>query len=132
MIEILPPSKIIIRESSVHGLGVFCLHPIYSGETIEECPIFTLPIPKGESSSLLIDYRFNWPQGNEWHEQVVSWGYGSLYNHSESPNSYWVSDVDRRTFKFIATRDIIPGEEIFIWYGDINYWNDGRNSTQIV
>ena len=132
MIRILPPKKIFVQESPIHGLGVFCLSPIEEGEVIEECPVFTLPIKKGESSPLLIDYRFNWPQGNEWEEQVISWGYGSLYNHSESANAYWISDLDRRTFKFIANRNIVPGEEIFIWYGDVNYWNDGRSSTQIV
>ena len=132
MIEIIPPNKVLVKESPIHGLGVFCFLPISEGELIEECPIFKLPIEKGQSSPLLIDYRFNWPQGNEWEEQVLSWGYGSLYNHSETPNAHWVSDIDRRTFKFIANRDISPGEEIFVWYGDMNYWNDGRNHTQVV
>ena len=112
MIEIIPPRKILIKESPVHGLGVFCTEKISHGEVIEECPIFTLPIPKGE--------------------KVVSWGYGSLYNHSDPPNAYWISDVERRTFKFVASRDILPGEEIFVWYGDMNYWNDGRNHTSVV
>ena len=132
MMEIIPPQKIVVRRSPVHGLGVFCRLPISKGEVIEECPIFKLPIEKGESTPLLIDYRFNWPQGTEWEEQVLSWGYGSLYNHSESPNAYWVSDLDRRTFKFISNRDIFPGEEIFVWYGDMNYWNDGRTHTEVV
>lgn len=124
--------KIYIDQSPIHGWGVFAYEDIKSGEVIEECPVYPLPISKGESSSLLIDYRFNWPQGTEWEEQVVSWGYGSLYNHSESPNAYWVSDIGRRTFKFIANRDISSGEEIFVWYGDVSYWNDGRNHTQVV
>ena len=130
--EILPPKKISIRKSPVHGLGVFCIEKISQGEVIEECPIFTLPIQKGESTPLLIDYRFNWPQGNEWDEQVVSWGYGSLYNHRDPSNAHWVSDIERRTFKFIANRDISPEEEIFVWYGDMNYWNDGRTHTPVV
>ena len=124
--------KICIDKSPIHGWGVFAYEEIKEGEIVEECPIHPLPISKGESSSLLIDYRFNWPQGIEWEEQVISWGYGSLYNHSESPNAYWISDPEKRTFKFIANRDIVPGEEILIWYGDVNYWNDGRSSTQIV
>jgi len=110
MIEIFPPKKTVIRESQIHGLGFFCSSPISSGEVIEECPIFKLPINKGESTSLLIDYRFNWPQGTEWEEQVISWGYGCLYNHSDSANAYWISDIERRTFKFIANRDISPQE----------------------
>jgi len=94
--------KIFIDRSPIHGWGVFAKENIKEGEVFEECPVLPLPIQKGESSSLLIDYRFNWPQGTEWEEQVISWGYGSLYNHSDPANAYWVSDLDRRTFKFIA------------------------------
>ena len=124
--------KIYIDKSSIHGWGVFAYEEIKEGEVFEECPVFTLPIPKGESSPLLIDYRFNWPQGTEWEEQVVSWGFGSLYNHSDDPNAYWISDLGRKTFKFIAVKNISPGQEIFIWYGDSNYWSDGRTHTQVV
>ena len=125
-------TKIYIDKSSVHGWGVFAYDEIKEGEVFEECPVFTLPIPKGESSPLLIDYRFNWPQGTEWEEQVVSWGFGSLYNRSDDPNAYWISDLGRKTFKFIAVKNISPGQEIFIWYGDSNYWSDGRTHTQVV
>jgi SET domain-containing protein len=124
--------KIYIDKSPVHGWGVFAYINIKEGETIEECPVHPLPITKGESSPLLIDYRFNWPQGTEWDEQVIAWGYGSLYNHKDPANAYWISDIPNRTFKFIASRDILEGEEIFVWYGDVNYWNDGRNHTQVV
>ena len=124
--------KIYVDQSPVHGWGVFAYEDIKCGEVVEECPVHPLPISKGESSPLLIDYRFNWPQGTEWEEQVISWGFGSLYNHSENSNAYWVSDLERRTFKFVASRDILKGEEIFVWYGDVNYWNDGRNHTQVV
>jgi len=124
--------KIYVDKSPVHGWGVFAYEEIKEGEVFEECPIFTLPIPKGESSPLLIDYRFNWPQGTEWEEQVISWGFGNLYNHSDNPNAYWISDLERKIFKFIAVKDISPGQEIFVWYGDVNYWNDGRNHTFVV
>ena len=62
---------------------------------------------------------------------VVALGYGSIYNHSNEPNAYWMSLNDRRTFLFIANRDIEPGEEIFTYYGDVNYWNDGRSNIEI-
>ena len=102
------------------------------GEVFEECPILTLPIEKGEVTPLLIDYRFNWPQGNDWQEQVLALGYGSLYNHSENANAYWSSDLENKTFKFISNREIKKGEEIFVWYGDVNYWNDGRTHTNVI
>lgn len=124
--------KVYVNKSPIHGLGVFAKEFISSGEVFEECPILTLPIQKGELSSLLLDYRFNWPQGTEPEEQVISLGFGSLYNHSENANAYWKSNFENRTFLFVAHRDIQPNEEIFVWYGDINYWNDGRNNTNII
>lgn len=131
-VTILPPKKIYVKKSPIHGLGVFAGEKITKDEMIEECPILTLPINKGESSGLLLDYRFNWPQGTEWEEQVVGLGFASLYNHSESPNAYWISNYEKRTFNFIASRDIEVDEEIFVWYGDMSYWNDGRSSIEII
>ena len=125
-------SKIYIDQSPVHGWGVFAKQDIKSGEFIEECPVLTLPILKGDVTPLLIDYRFNWPQGDEWEEQVVALGFGSLYNHSNNSNAAWISSDARKCFIFYATRDIKEGEEIFVWYGDENYWNDGRNHVDIV
>lgn len=130
--RINPPSKIYIDKSPIHGWGVFANVDIDENEIIEECPILTLPIKKGESTSLLIDYRFNWPQGIDFDEQVLGLGYASLYNHSSNANAYWISDFDKRTFKFISNKKINKGEEIFIWYGDMNYWVDGRNHTDVI
>jgi SET domain-containing protein len=124
--------KVYVDKSPIHGWGVFAKEDIMEGEVFEECPILTLPIEKGEITSLLIDYRFNWPQGNDFEEQVVALGYGSLYNHSDNANSFWISDVENRTFKFISNREIKKGEEIFVWYGDISYWSDGRTKTNVI
>ncbi len=130
---ITPPKKICIKNSPVHGLGIFATEKIIGGELIEECPILSLPMKFGETSSLFIDYRFNWPSGSsQWEEQVVALGFASLYNHSESPNAYWFSNYEKRTFSFVSSRDIEPGEEIFVWYGDVSYWNDGRNHISVV
>jgi len=124
--------KIYVDKSPVHGWGVFAKEDIMEGEVFEECPVLTLPIEKGEVTSLLIDYRFNWPQGGEWEEQVFPLGYGGLYNHSENANAYWVSNLENKTFQFISHREIKKGDEIFTWYGDVSYWNDGRNNTNVI
>ena len=130
--RINPPTKIYVDKSPIHGWGVFASQDIETGEIIEEVPVLELPINKGEVTSLLIDYRFNWPQGVEWDKQVVGLGFASLYNHSNDANAYWVSDLEKNTFKFISNKKISSGDEIFIWYGDVSYWNDGRNHTAIV
>ncbi len=125
------PTKIYVDNSPVHGLGVFAKEKIYKDEVIEECPVLKLPIERGEHSSLLIDYRFNFPSTGLWTEQVIPFGYGALYNHSNDPNAYWCSVDDKRTFLFVASRDIEAGEEIFTYYGGSEYWNDGRTHTQV-
>lgn len=121
--------KVYVDKSPVHGWGVFAACEINVGDIIEECPVMTLPIKKGESTPLLIDYRFNWPQGVEWDEQVLPFGYGGLYNHNDNANAYWISNEDKKTFIFKASKKISKGSEIFIYYGDVNYWNDGRTHT---
>lgn len=128
--RIFSPTKIYVDKSPIHGWGVFAKYTIEEGEILEECPVLTLPMQKGEVSSLMIDYRFNWPASNEWEEQVIGLGFASLYNHSNTPNAYWISDTDKKTFKFIASRQIQPNEEIFVWYGDDSYWNDGRSHIE--
>ena len=130
--RINPPTKIYVDKSPIHGWGVFASQDIETGEIIEEVPVLELPINKGEVTSLLIDYRFNWPQGVEWDKQVVGLGFASLYNHSNDANAYWVSDLEKNTFKFISNKKITSGDEIFIWYGDVNYWNDGRTSIDVI
>jgi SET domain-containing protein len=127
--RIFSPTKIYLNKSSIHGLGVFAKYTIYEGELIEECPVLTLPIQKGDVSSLMIDYRFNWPAGTEWEEQVIGLGFASMYNHSNNPNATWISDIDKKTFKFIASKTINPNEEIFVWYGDDSYWTDRKYIT---
>jgi len=131
--KISSPKKIYVDKSPIHGLGVFASEKIIKGELIEECPILSLPLTFGEKSGLMLNYRFNWPSGTlKWEEQVIALGFGSLYNHSESPNAEWISNNEKRTFEFVCLKDIEEGEEILVWYGDETYWNDGRETTRII
>jgi SET domain-containing protein len=124
--RVFSPSKIYVDKSPIHGWGVFAKETINEGEIFEECVLLTIPMSHGTTSDFLLDYRFNWPQGDTWEEQVCALGFGRLYNHSDTPNAYWRSNFDKKTFEFVSYREILPGEEIFVWYGGDNYWNDGR------
>ncbi len=125
--------KIQVRESHVHGWGVFATADIEENELIEECAFVELPIAYGESSAILIDHRFNYPAGPMTPEtkQVAVLGCGMLYNHSESNNAYWVTDTASRSFKFYSCAQIKSGDEIFLYYGGADYWKDGRTNTKI-
>jgi SET domain-containing protein len=125
-----PPTKIVIKKSSIHGYGVFASQNIKMGEVIEETPLL-LMMGRGEVSSCMIDYRFNYPKSIEYTNQAVAWGYGSLYNHSNQANADWRDNFDNQTFEFYATKDINEGEEIFLYYGGVDYWGDGRTHTEV-
>lgn len=130
---IVPPTKIYLDNSPIHGLGVFSSAKIEEGEIFEVCPYLDLEFEKGSNSSILIDYRFNWPQGtSDWEKQVVGLGYSSFYNHSESPNAAWRSNMEKNVFEFYALKEISPGQEIFVWYGGVDYWADGRQNTKVI
>ena len=85
--KIQPPKKLYVSNSPIHGLGVFASEFIMSGEVVEVSPILDLKIPKDKVSDVLLDYRFNWPQGIEWDKQVMPFGWAGLYNHSNTPNT---------------------------------------------
>lgn len=97
---------------------------------MEEVPFLILPMKKGESSSLFLDYRFNFPS-IDWKYQVLPAGFSCYYNHSNNPNSGWYTDEANEIFVFTANKDIKKDEEIFTYYGDVSYWNDGRTHTQL-
>ena len=81
----------VAASSLAAGRGVFARRPIIEGETIECCP--ALVFPKDDRPHIdrtgLYDYYFDWSDGG----LAVALGYGSLYNHSYSPNAMYLRDV---------------------------------------
>lgn len=101
-----------VRETPNRGRGVFALAAIPAGTLIETA--YVIPIPRDEmgaiESCILADYDFRW--GQDGREGAIALGYGSLYNHSYTPNAHYVKHFERLTIDFIALKDIAPGEEI--------------------
>lgn len=102
-------------------MGVFAGRNIEAGEIIEVCPV--LLFPKSQlhhvRQTILDDYYFDWGDAGEWYALCL--GYGSLYNHSYSPNAEYGMDFDNKTIDFYCVRDINAGFEIFINYnGDVD------------
>lgn len=122
MIKLQGPVKCEVRESPGKGFGVFAIDFLKEGELIEECHLIDLPIPEC-LPSILDDYRFNYPQGlpNENTSQVLPLGYGCIYNHSNNANAYWQDHPEYKAFQFIAKRNILIGEEICTYYGNVEF-----------
>jgi SET domain-containing protein len=132
--NLIRPSKCEIRMTLEKGWGVFAIDKIFEGEVIEDCNLLFIPQDSlDKNTQLFIDYRFNWPQGHTPVSQVLPLGYGCIYNHSDDNNAFWRDHPDiPKIFQFVAKRDIEPEEEICTYYGDMNYWSDGRQHTNVV
>jgi uncharacterized protein len=126
------PTKIYLDKSPIHGRGVFASQKIFNGEVFEIAPYLDLEIKFGTISDILVNHRFNWPYGtSNWEKQVVGLGFSSYYNHSNNFNANWRSNTFLDAFEFYAVRDINEGEEILIYYGGDEYWNDGRTNVEV-
>ena len=119
-------SGIYVAPSDTHGQGVFAARDIEAGEVIEVCPI--LLFPKAElpfiRQTMLDDYYFDWGEEGEWYALCL--GFGSLYNHSYTPNAEYGMDFEARTIDFYCLTDIPAGSEILI-----NYNGDADNHTKV-
>ena len=107
---------LIIQKSPKGGRGVYSNIYFKKGSIIEICPLL---ISKNEKlGDAVINYSFKYDNLKKGHG-AIALGYGSLYNHRDDPNA----DYEIRYKKLIikAVRDIRPGEEIFISYGD-DWW----------
>ena len=121
MITLQGPIKCEVKESPGKGMGVFATELIKQDEIIEECHLTVLPIPDCYQQ-ILDDYRYNYPAGRvDYEDMVIVFGFGSIYNHSNEYNAYWVDHPECKAFRYIASKDIHPGEEIYIFYGNMHF-----------
>ena len=113
--------KIIeIKNSNLHGQGVFALYDIPKGITIEKCPYIVIDDDDLKESNRLQDYIFTSPATKG--DYLCVFGYGMMYNHSSNPNVEWeICKKDLRFVNFVTLCSICKGEEILHDYGD-DYW----------
>jgi len=98
------------------GRGVFAAAPIAKGDLIEVCPVILIPADQWHhiEPTVLALYIFNFgPQGEH---AAIALGYGSLYNHSFTPNAEYTKSWDERVIRFTALHDIATNEEITVNY----------------
>jgi SET domain-containing protein len=110
--------KIYISNSRIKGAGrgVFAGHLIAKGELIEKCPFIELSQgdPAVVWGSALVSYFFFF--GKEKEKVALVLGYGSLYNHSDTPNATYTFETKKNIVVFRALKKIKKGEEITFSY----------------
>jgi SET domain-containing protein len=108
--------KIEVRDSEIHGRGVFAKENIPAGTLIEECHYMPLERKWDDMETILQEYVFAWPKVN-WKMSVIVLGFGSIYNHSRNNNADWDTDIEKDVFRFFTVKDIYKDEEICTNYG---------------
>lgn len=110
------PVDVVVKESSIHGRGVFATKNISKGTLIEEAPAVFLPEEEKEllKHSPLFNYYFL--LNNAVYPAVFGFGYSSFYNHSPQANCFYTFSAKKNIISFYAWRKIGIDEEITINY----------------
>lgn len=117
----LTRKNIIVKKSSINNYGVFAQEDIPANTVIEECYAIMI---SDDVYPTLRNYVFRGKK-NSW----LSFGYGSIFNHSAKPNTSFSVDHENSWIVFTSKRHIHKGEEILISYGDT--WFSARNITPL-
>ena len=106
---------ITIKRTHKKGLGVFALKDFKIGEIVENCPVltFTPKERKNLEKTPLSHYIYPWKSTRG---AALVFGYGSIYNHSYSPNADWRQNFKTRSMVYRAVKSIKRGEEITVNY----------------
>lgn len=107
--------SVIIKTTEDKGRGVFATKDFQAGEIIEACPIVYVS-PKERTfleKTILAYYIYPWTSTRC---GVMVLGYGSIYNHSFTPNAKWEQDFQEKTMIYRAAKKIAKGEEILVNY----------------
>lgn len=103
-------------KKSKYGRGIYATRDIKKSELIHESPVIISP--KDEyiylKKTVMIEYVFWW--GKDLEECALALGYGSLFNHSYTPNALYKLNLNNQTIDIYAYSDIKTGDEILINY----------------
>lgn len=114
LISIMGP--VTIGSAGEKGRGVFATADIKTGELIERCPVIVVPIAERDQidKTNLYYYYYAWEPDDE--GVAISLGYGSIYNHSFTPNAIFDRNFAGGFIDYVAIKDIKVGEEISVNY----------------
>lgn len=122
----------------VYGWGVFTKERIEKHTIVEASPVIIYPEEiikiaswnakedRGSNESLgLTLYSLRWGDGYA----AIPMGYGGVYNHSDRNNCQFVDDLANGILYIVSLRDIEPGEQLLVSYGED--WFDNKPFPKI-
>ena len=111
---LIPSTMIEVKRAKGKGRGVYARVHIPAGTVFERAPLLVMAEKEaleGDHANVLPAYVFEYGKG----KVALALGFGSLYNHSYSPNARY-DDAGNQVKEYRALRDIERGEEITINY----------------
>lgn len=98
------------------GRGVFASVAIKKGEVIERCPVIEIPEHDELSvnQSMLVTYMYYLGKRKE--RLMIALGFGSIYNHTDTPNAAYNAKYKEKIIDFIAIKEIKKNQEITVNY----------------
>jgi SET domain-containing protein len=113
MTSLVTAHDVEVRESEIHGWGVFAKTDIHEGIVVEESPLTRTTIhSENDRHTFLNNYFWSDEEDN----YILSLGLASVFNRSNTPNLIFEAFLDEGFYRFTACRDLWEGEELFIDY----------------
>jgi uncharacterized protein len=99
---------------TLHIRGIIASRDIRKGEVIEKCPLILYPVSQDDliEKTVLGKYYYDWSK----EYGCIVLGYGSLINHSYTPNTKYYHNYTSKVLTYRAIKDIKKGEEILVNY----------------
>jgi SET domain-containing protein len=110
------PRDIQVKQSPLHGQGVFACKDFGPGDTIEISPVVLLPRAEKELLQSTSLFRFYFLVGDEATPVALGLGYSSLYNHAYPANATYCISLKKAAISIKACRPIRKNEEITLNY----------------
>ena len=111
------PGVYVAHTGTRRGRGVYAVHGYASGDVVEIAPVVLFDGAYATIPAEIRELLFNWTVlAGAPSAHGLALGYGSLYNHDNPANLRYEADAARCLLRFIAARDVGPGEELTINY----------------
>lgn len=110
----------IAETGTALGRGAFADRDFAPGEVVERAPVILLDYAMKELSLPVQQVVFNWSKlCDEPEKYALVLGFGSIYNHSDDPNTRYSADPENLSMIYTAVRAIKRGEQITVSYNQV-------------